>query len=135
MKRNDFLKHLAGLAGFGWLGGAGFMKSSTRGYTLYEGWIAGYMYYNGPDVEKSLKAGLPLRLLREPDNKHDHRAIEIYAGSAKLGYIPKVDNRVLATLLDQGASLEADIAAIRPDNHPLRDWEPVKVRVWMGSPG
>jgi hypothetical protein len=100
--------------------------SNRKSFTLYEGWVAGYIYYDGPDIEESLRAGQPLELRREPENEHDGNAIEIYAGSYKLGYISRVDNSILARLMDQGAAIEAEVAEVALG---APQWKRVKVRI------
>lgn len=130
MKRTDFLKYIAGFAGLGWLLPASPAKPDTGRYILYEGWTAGYYYYDGPAIEQQLINGQELQLRREPGNRHDKRAIEIYAGRYKLGYIPRVDNPILARLMDQGAPLKAEIAAVRQSGSKY-EWERVMVRVWV----
>lgn len=127
MKRTQFITRLMGMTGSSLFILKLFsLLSNRKTFTLYEGWIAGYVYYDGPDIEESLRAGQPLELRREPQNEHDEKAIEIYSGNYKLGYISRGDNSILARLMDQGAAIEADIAEIA-----LRapQWERVKVRI------
>jgi hypothetical protein len=106
----------------------------------YEGRVAGYRYYDGPEMEDRpsvakamedrLYPGRPLQLRREPENPHDHKAIEVWAGKHKLGYIARADNDILSRLMDQQAPLEARIAEFRPD---LSAWARVKVEVRMAA--
>jgi hypothetical protein len=51
--------------------------------------------------------GTPVRLVREPANRHDPNAIAIYAanGRSKSGYVPAFRAKRLARLLDDGADL------------------------------
>jgi len=129
MKRKEFFLYMMGFAGFGWLIPAALKKQGLKEYTLYEGWVAGYFYYDGPEIEQYLRNGQPLQLRREPGNRYDNRAIEILTGTHKLGYIPKIDNHVLARLMDHGTQLKAEIADIDTDR-TIWNYERVKVRVW-----
>lgn len=127
MNRFQFISGLMGLTGGSLLVPklvSFFTRQKT--FTLYEGWIAGYTYYDGPHIENTLTTGLPLILQREPQNEYDKQAIEIYAGNGKLGYISQTDNSVLARLMDQNAAVEAEIVKITPGS-PL--WKRVKVRI------
>ncbi|MDQ7040264.1 MAG: HIRAN domain-containing protein [Rhodothermus sp.] len=124
--RRAFLKTLAAL---GLWSGARNAWQSTRSVVLLETCVAGFRYYEGPQVQHRLHAGQPLVLCRELTNPYDDRAIALYTtDGAKLGYIPRADNSVLAALLDQGASLQATITDIVCEAPP---WERVRFRVTM----
>ena len=61
--------------------------------------IAGFSYYEGTIAFQKLKIGTKLILKPEPTNIYDKKAVEIYYKSLKLGYLPKCDNKSIATLL------------------------------------
>ncbi len=126
MKRIEFLYRLISSAAGIFLAWSSGLRLRRSSYTLYEGWIAGYTYYDGAKIEKQLRSGMSVEMHREPDNPYDHRAIEIYAGSNKLGYISRSDNRVLANMLDNNERLKAEIAEVRLD---MPEWQRVKIRV------
>jgi hypothetical protein len=91
-------------------------KTFPRTFTLFEGSVAGYQFYQGPVVISQLRTGDPLVLRREPDNPHDEWAIEVLTTSgAKLGYVPRSSNEVIAELLDQGLAVKAEIDYLDPD--------------------
>ncbi len=124
--RRAFLKTLAAL---GLWSGARNAWRSTRSVVLLETCVAGFRYHQGPRVQHHLRAGQPLLLRREPTNPYDERAIALYtADGAKLGYVPRTDNSVLAALLDQGTSLQATITDVAREAPP---WERVRFRVTM----
>ena len=104
--------------------------AARRGILLLETTVAGYRFYEGERVWEKLRQGDALELRREPSNPHDHRAIALYWNGAKLGYIPRVDNTVLANFLDNGFGLEAGIKAKNPGSQP---WEKLEVRVSLGE--
>lgn len=124
MKRIDFIKSFISLTGF-W-----FIKpeSGAVSYTLYSGFIAGYHYYKGPEIESGLHPFKSLHLQREPSNKYDGRAIAVYYGDNKLGYIPRRDNKILTNMLDQNVVLQTRILSIDRD---ARNWKRVKIEVGM----
>ena len=55
---------------------------------------------------QSLKSGQDLLLVREPTNQFDPMAIAVYAGTQRIGYIPKKQNKVLAQFIDQQGRTE-----------------------------
>jgi CpXC protein/HIRAN domain len=77
--------------------------------------VAGFPYHEGPRLIDRLTAGDPLRLVREPDNPHDPRAVAIYNQDDRIGYVPRERNREIADRLDGGVSLDCRITAIDPE--------------------
>ncbi|MDN5923989.1 MAG: HIRAN domain-containing protein [Xanthomonadales bacterium] len=89
--------------------------------------IAGSHYYDCDAVRARLLRGDPLRLRRQPDNRHDARATEVFWHEHNLGYLPRIDNAAAASLLDRAHPLHAEILGVDgPD-----EWEPVRLRVWV----
>jgi hypothetical protein len=75
----------------------------VREIFLIETHIAGTSYVDIEDIEPTLLIGDSLVFLREPDNEHDKMAIKIHdARGNKLGYVPRVNNEILANLMDAG---------------------------------
>ena len=89
--------------------------------------IAGFQFYDGPEVADMLESDLPLILNREPHNRWDKNAVEVYAGEAKLGYIPRSENETIARLMDAGFEMNASITELNPNEFPHGS---VKVEVW-----
>jgi hypothetical protein len=90
--------------------------------------VAGFQYYDGEKVWKNLAVGDAVRLVREPDNKHDEYAIEVYWQDRKLGYVPRVANRTLAQMLDRGETLTAQIANQQSTDNP---WERLEIEIGL----
>lgn len=64
--------------------------------------VAGLAYYGFESIKnKQDMAGDICDFLEEPDNKHDKKAVEIYYGETKLGYVPKPYNEIIFSLLKQ----------------------------------
>lgn len=60
-----------------------------------------------------LEAGVPLKLVRDPENAHDPNAIKVQTiGGADCGWIPKGKNERLAEQLDSGAEVRAMVARV-----------------------
>lgn len=94
------------------------MKKKKREYLFNEFYIAGYRYYDGEKIEDSLLEGKPVSFKREPGCIYDPKAVEIYAGSKKLGYIPREDNAVISSLMDRGVRVKGEIRKRNFDDQP-----------------
>ncbi|RTL53103.1 MAG: HIRAN protein [Rhodocyclaceae bacterium] len=90
--------------------------------------LAGFQYYAGKVRWEEMKVGDALTLVREPDNRHDPRAIRVEWRGEKLGYLPRAENRSVAEELDRGGRVEARIAALREDPNP---WKRVLIEVFV----
>ena len=95
---------------------------------LLETYIAGYQHHEGKRVEKLLKPGISLNMVREPQNQYDCNAIAMFFKNIKIGYIPAADNTVLANMLDSHLLLTARILAVNPD---LPTWERTEVEILL----
>lgn len=72
-----------------------------------------------------------LMLVREPDNKHDERAISIHTcDGRKVGYVPMTSNAVPSNLMDQGHTLSCTITSLEYAEDP---WDRAMVRIGMAS--
>ncbi len=125
--RREFLKLLPGFMA---LPMAAPVQSAERKSLLFEDYIAGFQFYRGEAVTKNLRQGDRLRLQREPGNRYDGMAIEVYSPEGvKLGYIARQVNTIPACMLDRGVRLEARILDVnRP---PVPSWERVRVAVYF----
>jgi hypothetical protein len=104
-------------------------KTSAKKFFLFETYIAGYRYYDGEKIENTLYSGKALLLKREPENRYDDMAIEVYTPEGvKLGYIPRKYNQIPANLIDQGVTIKAAVQSVFFHNPP---WERVKIVLFM----
>ncbi len=110
---------------------AALAKPETRPLLLQESPLAGFQYHQGRRLWHRLRVGQPLRLVREPRNRFDRRAVALYWRGHKLGYLPRTENRVAASLLDQQQPLVARITRLRASDDP---WQRVRVGVEMTAP-
>lgn len=120
MKRKDFLKNiLIGSAGaFVTAPLAAGSKPVKQKIRLAVTFIAGFQHYDGPDAESLLETGMPLQLNREPHNQYDKNAVEVWTGDAKLGYVPRNENKSIASLIDKGVGVEALVLELDPSTFP-----------------
>ena len=90
--------------------------------------LAGSQYYALAEVWPQIKRGDRLTLVREPENRHDHRAIRVEWNGRPLGYLPRTENRAVAKALDEGERLEARVSRLRDDPDP---WRRVELEVLL----
>lgn len=96
--------------------------------------VAGFQYHAGrlPAVAATLRPGRMLVLRPESGNPHDDDAVAVTVGEmgARIGYVPRRDNRVIAELLRGGALVTAEITAFDPS---APSWERVEMRVFVDA--
>lgn len=111
MNRREFLKSM----------GLGVVLTSTPSFAkqqtpkrllIQKTHINGMAYYGAKNVVDQLSFDDELILNREPLNSHDTKAVAVYWGHVKLGYVPKISNFALAKMLDEGEAISAVIADI-----------------------
>ena len=95
-------------------------QKTLRQYYCNEFYIAGYRYYDGETIAESLWEGKPVTFKREPQCIYDTKAVAIYAGRKKLGYIPRKDNTIISTLMDQGVIITGKIQKRNFDDQPRK---------------
>ncbi len=104
---------------------------------LIETRVAGFQYHDGQDldVQAVLATGRDLLLVREPYNEYDSRAIAIQtAYQDKVGFIPRKNNLILASMMDQGLPLFAEIVTFDPAQIEEASWNCLRIRVYMPAP-
>jgi hypothetical protein len=90
--------------------------------------VAGFQYYAGPQIWKEMAPGDSLHLVREPWNVHDRNAVALFWKDRKIGYLPRHENALAASLLDQGKTVCGAVAARGDVREP---WGCLQVAVWM----
>lgn len=79
--------------------------------------IVGSNFAPGATVAlKRMQGGEELKLVREPDNKHDKNAIAVYCGTQRLGFVPKTHNVTLAAFIDSHGDRVADVEVFAQDS-------------------
>jgi hypothetical protein len=104
-------------------------KPVSRPLKVLETRIAGFAHYEGEHCQSRIQPGEALNLKREPGNKHDANAIEVYWYHHKTGYVPRRHNAALSQLMDKHEIIRAQVTAVDYHSH----WEPVQfdVEVWV----
>jgi hypothetical protein len=74
--------------------------------------VRGIKYENRVNHALGAKVGQSVDLVRDYDNTIDRNAIAVYAGRKQIGYIPREVAQVLASEIDTGTVLHAEITSI-----------------------
>ena len=90
--------------------------------------LAGFRYCAGETLWHDMREGDRLTLVREADNEHDGNAVRVEWRGQKLGYLPRSQNRAVATALDNGEAVDARIAKLRRHRNP---WQRVLIEVFV----
>lgn len=107
-----------------------YVHKEKRRVLYKECQIAGITFHDLRDVWNELYEGAELALIREKDNKHDKYAIAValaddYDGDPDdfdfdfiLGYVPRTENKHLATMLDLGwaEAFECELSLVNGSN-------------------
>ena len=111
-----------------WLSGYQLVDPATGSYLardapllaergLHVAGLAGARHRGDALASDALAPGSPLELRRDPGNEHDANAIEVHAGGAQVGFVPR----------ELAAELAAELDAGRP-------WSAVVLREQRASP-
>ena len=123
LNRRKFIQKLGYLCSVAPLGLLG--KTKPQGIKLTTVKVAGLQY--GEMADGTLLPTENLLLKREPHNTYDKNAIAIYRASKKVGYIPKDNARILATLLDNGVMLKAEVRYFDKEKVV---WDRLWISIW-----
>ena len=127
MSRRLFLKRIAALVGLG-AAAPVTQASPAQPIELQRSKLAGFQYHQGEVVWSMLTVGTALNLIREPDNRHDARAVRVDWQGHKLGYVPRIDNAAISHLLDNGRAVRAEIAVLQVSDDP---WKRIQLAIFI----
>lgn len=86
-----------------------------RRITIQHTTLSGFRHHEAPLLWAALRPRSLLTLEHEADNPHDANAVILRWRGRKLGYLPRGENLVVATLLDRRRSLSARIERLSPN--------------------
>jgi hypothetical protein len=116
---------------FGGLGAALMGRHSQardRTILIQDSPIAGFQFYRGNSVLPLLRVGEELSLVRDPRNEHDSDAVAVYFRNDKLGFVPRVENRAIAQMLDRGERLKTRISELLAETDP---YQPLRISIFL----
>ena len=137
MERRSFLARILRLAGLTALPSAVFADAPAMprpeprpALLLQASRLAGFQYHQGEAHWAEIHVGAPLTLARDPENRYDARAIRVDWQGHKLGYVPRVENATLASLMDRGHKLAAVVRTKRESPDP---WQRIEFEVYLAG--
>jgi len=80
--------------------------------------VAGFQFYNGNLLWKTLRPNDPLLLMPEPENPYDEQAVKVMWNDDQLGYVPREDNTTISQMLARGQVLVARIGEMQESADP-----------------
>lgn len=134
MLRRGFIQSILGLVCLGSEPTARGAPAMRRKLLLQTSSLAGFQFHDGPVLWPALRVGQPLDLVRERENTYDTKAVRVDWLGHKLGYVPRIENHVVAGLLDRGEKLSARIIALNERRDARRwewDWERMRFEVLL----
>lgn len=104
-------------------------KQEPQWVEAYRDSVAGFKYYDGQKAE--LAAGDTLKLVREPNNPRDPRAIAVYKGEFQIGHIKAPHCNKLLDLKRDGAQFRTRVVSYHPTNP---SWDMCFILVEVAAP-
>ena len=99
--------------------------------------VAGIRYReNINELLKGLKVGDRVFLVREPENEYDNLAIMIQnENKEKLGYVPRVNNDILARMMDAGLKLTGKVSRLKDPIGGEYPWDALSIDIFLDESG
>ena len=126
ISRKTFLMYLLQLPLFGGIAKYIYGFKPQQRYLLNKFSVAGFCFYEGPNLLEKMKPGDILMMNPNAENIEDEFAVELYFKETMIGHIPRSDNKHIFRLIEQGKDLNCTIRGIDPD---AETWQMCKVRV------
>ena len=126
MYRREFFKKLALLVTTLPLGLYAKRKEKRSWVKLTTLNVAGLQY--GEMAEHTFSPNEELKAVREPDNPYDRYAVALYKENRRVGYIPRTNSRIIASLLDSEHDLRI---RVRHFESKKEAWERLWVSIWL----
>ena len=126
VSRKTFLMYLLQLPIFGGIARYLYGFEPKKHYLLNKFSVAGFYFYEGPNLLDKMKPGNTLKMKPHPENIEDEYAVELHFKDNMIGHIPRSDNRHIFRLLEQEKDLVCTIREIDPE---AVTWQMCKVKV------
>ena len=126
VSRKTFLIYLLQLPFIGGLAKYLYGFEPKKLYLLNKFSVAGFYFYDGPNLLEKMKPGGILSMKINPDNIEDEYAVELHFKDTMIGHIPRSDNKHIFRLIEQGKDLVCTIRKLDPE---AETWQMCKVKV------
>lgn len=111
--------------------GTPFAQAESVAILVQHSPLAGSQYHAARERWPEMKVGDLLTLARETDNRHDRHAVRIDWRGEPIGYVPRAENRAVASALDRGEKLEARITRLRPPAEARNPWQRIEFAIYL----
>ncbi len=88
--------------------------------------VAGLQY--GEMAEHTFSPNEELKAVREPDNPYDRYAVALCKENRRVGYIPRTNSRIIASLLDSEHNLRIRVRHFESEREA---WDRLWVSIWL----
>jgi len=109
-------------------GGVDALAPFSREIYLLDIVVAGTTFCTEMDkLEPELLPETVLKMIRQPQNKHDELAIGIYFNGTRVGWVPMEHNEVISRLMDAGKAFFCRIESTKRKGN----WVKIDVKIFM----
>ena len=126
VSRKTFLMYLLQLPLFGGIASYLYGFQPQQHYLLNKFSVAGFYFYDGPNLLEKMKPGGILIMKPNAENIDDEYAVELHFKDTMIGHIPRSDNKHIFRLIEQGKDL---VCTIRKIDQDAETWQMCKVKV------
>jgi hypothetical protein len=126
--KNEIIKLTPELLALIGSGGVDALAPFSREIYLLDIVVAGTTFCTEMDkLEPELLPETVLKMIRQPQNKHDELAIGIYFNSIRVGWVPMEHNEVISRLMDAGKAFFCRIESTKRKGN----WVKINVKIFM----
>ncbi len=126
--KNEIVKLTPELLAMIGSGGVDALAPFSREIYLLDIVVAGTTFCTEMDkLEPELLPETVLKMIRQPQNKHDELAIGIYFNSTRVGWVPMEHNEVISRLMDAGKAFFCRIESTKRKGN----WVKIDVKIFM----
>jgi hypothetical protein len=128
MNRRHFLSILAKGVVFIPLMPVAAIALPQRRVIVQQSLVAGFQYYEGDRLFNRMREGMPLQLVREPENRYDKTAVAVCFRNKKIGFVPRAENCAISSMMERGEKLSARIVKLEQGKNP---WNRIRFEVLL----
>ena len=126
--KNEIVKLTPELLALIGSGGVDALAPFSREIYLLDIVVAGTTFCTEMDtLEPKLLPETVLKMIRQPQNKHDELAIGIYLNSIRVGWVPMEHNEVISRLMDAGKAFFCRIESTKRKGN----WVKINAKIFM----
>lgn len=82
---------------------------------------------NIQELKKQIVPGTLLKMVRRPKNIYDEKAIALFMGADRIGYVPQTLNLIISRLMDAGKEFYAKVTSVTERG----EWVRIDAKIYM----